>query len=215
MSSQISYALKKTKDQVIHISEAEKGLKCGCWCLECDGILEAVKGDLRDHHFRHADNRKCSGGLETAIHLLAKQIIANNSIIEIPGRQLTYCNVRVENKLDTKKPDVTVSVNGDDVHFEIIVTNAVKKEKRSFYCNGKHKCVEINLSDKELWQLAPEELERLVLEETNNKGIIYWPQEKIEADWQTDSLLERLFGFAILIFIALFFFKLILPRRRY
>ncbi|MBS0424089.1 MAG: hypothetical protein JSR71_06620 [Proteobacteria bacterium] len=177
--------------------------------------MEAVKGDLRDHHFRHADNRKCGGGLETAIHFRAKQIIANNSVIEIPGRQLTYCNVRVENKLNTKKPDATVSVNGEDVHFEIRVTNAVKKEKRSFYCNGKHKCVEINLSDKELWQLGPEELERLVLGETNNKGIIYWPQERIEAVEQGESLFERLFGIAILIFIVLFFFKLILPRKRY
>lgn len=215
MNTQIRYGWSPTLRTIIHITEAERGLQCGCICVECGGQLEAVKGGIREHYFRHREINSCFGGPETGVHIRAKQIIAENTKIKIPGRQLLYSNVRVENVLDGKKPDVTVTANGEDVHFEIRVTNPVQKEKKAFYCNGKHKCIEIDLSDTK-WQTAPpEDLKKYVLEETLNKYIIYWESQKQRNFKQENSLIEKIFGMVLFTIVILFFFKLFAVKKRY
>lgn len=215
MNTQIRYGRNLSSKKISHISEVERGLQCGCVCLECGGELEAVKGEIREHYFRHHEVINCLGGRETAIHFRAKQIIAENTNIDIPGRQLLYSNVRVENVLDGRKPDVTVTANNEDIHFEIRVTNPVQKEKKDFYCNGKHKCIEIDLSDTK-WQTAsPEDFKKYVLEETRNKYIIYWESQKQQNFKQENSIIEKIFGVVLFAIIIFFFFRLFAVKKRY
>jgi hypothetical protein len=212
MSSQIGYALHASSGRIIHISEAERGLKCHCRCIECGAELEAVKGDIRDHHFRHAEDKACGGGQETAIHILAKQIIADNTEIIIPGRRLLYSNATIERWLDRKRPDVTCWVNDRPVYFEIMVNNQVKKEKKQFYANGKHNCIEIDLSDKEIWRLSPEQLKELVLEKTYNKHIINWEEATTKAHNRIS--LSDLFWIIIFFISMLLFINWAFARRK-
>src|SRR5262245_27287134 len=41
------------RDNLIHISEAERGDACGLFCPFCRGPLTARKGDIVAHHFAH------------------------------------------------------------------------------------------------------------------------------------------------------------------
>lgn len=213
MNKKIRYALHFATNNVIHVSAAERGLRCGCRCLECGTNLEAVKGTQRENYFRHIGGNACSG--ETAIHRYAKQVIADNSSIHIPGGKIIYNNARVEMRLDTKRPDVTVSSNGEDVYFEIRVKNALNEEKKRFYHDGRHKCFEIDLSDRNLWVLPPEELKRVILDEIDNKTLIewyHWEGENRPAAYEEKSSFYfwkviAFIGTILLIIFAVIFFK--------
>lgn len=132
MKHQIKYALYEPTQRVMYIDKAARGLACNCRCFECKEKLEAVQGDIREWHFRHSNNTNCQGGPETAIHTLAKQIIADNSTIVIPGGNLYYSEPKIEQWLEQYKPDVSVVADGLAVHFEILVTHAVDEGKKLF-----------------------------------------------------------------------------------
>ena len=61
----------------VYIDDVPNGAKCNCHCADCGGELIAKNnGKIKHHHFAHAngnDSIKCS---QTALHLLAKEIIA-------------------------------------------------------------------------------------------------------------------------------------------
>ena len=84
------YALN-TKDETIHISEAESGRK-GYYCLGCKRELQAVKQtkENRISYFRHDHNALKGEGLctysdETYRHQLAKQILLNYKRLKVPA----------------------------------------------------------------------------------------------------------------------------------
>lgn len=173
MTNSIRYAIHEKTNKIVYIKNADNGLSCNCKCLVCDERLEAVQGQTREWYFRHNKNPNCKGGQETAIHKLSKQIIVDNSQIVIPGSILYYSQTRQEERFSSIIPDVTVLANGQDVHFEIAVTNPVDSLKETFYKNGKHKSVEINLTNIS-YDIEPKELEKLVLNRVENKRKIYW-----------------------------------------
>lgn len=80
MSSKLPYGLKDGK--LLHISEVpdnENGLACGCKCPSpyCnDNLIAKTKGKKRDLHFAHANEDDCKYGLETGLHIAAKEILA-------------------------------------------------------------------------------------------------------------------------------------------
>lgn len=90
IDNQNVYALN-TKDQTIHISEAESGRK-GYFCLGCKRELQAVKQtkENRISYFRHDHNALKGEGLctysdETYRHQLAKQILLNYKKVKVPA----------------------------------------------------------------------------------------------------------------------------------
>lgn len=179
MKNEIRYAYHPATDKVIHISDVpvtNRGLRCGCICKDCEGVLEAVLGTEKIHYFRHS-NHTCSG--ENTIHLLIKQTIAESKDIKLPKGWVNYSNVRLEKALDTRRPDVTIEVNDKDLYIEGRVTHAIDDVKKKFYVEGKHRCFEIDFSDRSLWVLPPDELKRIILEETDNKTLIEWHE------WET------------------------------
>ena len=89
-NNQNVYALN-TKDETIHISEAESGRK-GYYCLGCKRELQAVKQtkDNRISYFRHDHNALKGEGLctysdETYRHKLGKQILLNYKRVKVPA----------------------------------------------------------------------------------------------------------------------------------
>jgi len=90
MDFQNVYALN-TKDETIHISEAESGRK-GYFCRGCKRELQAVKQtkENRISYFRHDHNALKGEGLctysdETYRHQLAKQILLNYKRVKVPA----------------------------------------------------------------------------------------------------------------------------------
>lgn len=71
----------------LHISDAERGLKCDCLCPVCRRTLVARKGS-RQHSFAHypQDVRSsCATAGETLLHRFAKDILAREKYIMRPA----------------------------------------------------------------------------------------------------------------------------------
>jgi len=70
------YALN-AEGKPVHVDCVPKGRACGCKCPRCEGFLEARNGGkVRAHHFAHEDGADCVGAVESAIHCLAKEVLA-------------------------------------------------------------------------------------------------------------------------------------------
>lgn len=74
---------------IIHISEAQSGRK-GYFCIGCNGIMVAKKGEILVHHFSHEPRDvtrvgKCTYSDETHRHKMAKDILQINKQIKVPA----------------------------------------------------------------------------------------------------------------------------------
>jgi hypothetical protein len=79
----MTYALKA--NELIHISDVEHGLKCGCSCPACNARLIARKGSIKEHHFAHAQGEDCKRGIESMLHIMAKSILEKENRISVPA----------------------------------------------------------------------------------------------------------------------------------
>lgn len=73
-------------------AEVMSGRACDCVCPGCSVPLQARKGEQNVWHFAH-DGRACTTGAETAIHRMAKQILAAERTIKLPAVQVTLSAV--------------------------------------------------------------------------------------------------------------------------
>jgi competence CoiA-like predicted nuclease len=64
--------------------QVSNGKACGCICPGCQHPLVA-KQNAQTPHFAHAPGEDCNNGTETAIHLAAKQLIAERMEVSIPA----------------------------------------------------------------------------------------------------------------------------------
>lgn len=69
-------------------AEVASGRACECTCPGCARPLQARKGEQNVWHFAH-DGGGCATGAETAIHRMAKQILAAEKTIQLPAVQVT------------------------------------------------------------------------------------------------------------------------------
>lgn len=137
--------------QSVFIDDVPNGKKCGCFCKECKGALIAKQGNIKAHHFAHAngnDSIKCS---QTALHLLAKEIIAEEKRIPAfvdGGIKFVEADfVEQEKNLGDIIPDLYAEHNGKPVVVEIFVSHAVDDEKLAKIQNHRLTTFEINLSE--------------------------------------------------------------------
>ena len=73
------------ENELKHISEVKNGLKCNCICPACEKKLVARNGGLkRIHHFAHYQSAECRYGVQTSIHIAAKNILERVKKIRIP-----------------------------------------------------------------------------------------------------------------------------------
>lgn len=72
-------------NQLLHVSEVERGLACRCSCVQCQEPLVARQGQVRGHHFAHASNREaCESNHETLLHWYAKRLIVEARGLVVP-----------------------------------------------------------------------------------------------------------------------------------
>ena len=167
--------------QFIHIDSIapnDRHVRDNCYCLKCNEKLEAVlkfKDKSRIKFFRH-NNSDCKGSPETALHELAKQILVTNTQLATKEHGvIEYMGAVAENSLEQIRPDVSATFEGKPIYFEVYVSHSVDSGKEKFFIGGKHRSLEIDLSD--CTTTSFNEIKRLVLEETSNKKIFYWTYE--------------------------------------
>ena len=71
--------------ELVTVESVEKGLACGCICPACSEPLEAHKGNIKNHYFKHYNGSDCGYGLESAAHVFAKECIEKKKILLLPS----------------------------------------------------------------------------------------------------------------------------------
>ena len=148
--------------------QVSNGKACGCICPGCQHPLVA-KQNAQTPHFAHAPGEDCKNGLETVIHLAAKQLIAERMEVSIPAVALqiprgygerpstenlytsnlrTLSEVRIEPWLDGFRPDIVVveSHRQREMLIEIAVTHFVDDIKLEKIKNRGIYAIEIDVS---------------------------------------------------------------------
>jgi hypothetical protein len=154
--------------RLINVREVPSGLACGLICPECRQRLVAKKGEIVCHHFAHEAESSCSGGAETTLHKLAKQIISDNKLIVIPAlvvnfigitgevrlsenvfdkHQIRLDSVDLEIWMDGIRPDVVAKHGERELAIEIMVTHACEEPKIDIIRSRQINCIEIDMSD--------------------------------------------------------------------
>ena len=149
----LHYALRD--GQLISIDSVDRGLQCNCVCPSCGSMLIARKGDIREHHFAHYGNTDCAGGVETALHLLAKDLLCKTKTIFVPGIDhesegsvKTYLSAEPECRdYSSFIPDVVLKNETEVLGIEILVTHAVDEDKGEKIRSAQLPTLEIDLFD--------------------------------------------------------------------
>ena len=154
----LMYGLKN--NELIHIDHVEKGLACNCQCPHCHGRLIARKGEKNAKHFAHYQIADCNHGTETALHLMAKQIVAQTCRVFVPyvpktvydfsnrGKVFTFDNAVLEKQLSDKlRGDVVLYLGNSILNVEIKVTHEIDLNKTIELFNLGIPTIEIDFSD--------------------------------------------------------------------
>ena len=200
-----SYKLGEEKGtgKIITIKDAQNGLKCNCICSDCKAPFEAIQGTKNEWHFRHHNkDTNCKGGQETALHLLAKEIICRNTEMIVPNNaKIKYTNPIPETIQDEFRPDITAQYGEENLYFEVVVHNPVSPKKANHYISNEIKTIVLDLSR---YKFTNElELEKYIIENTGNKVILFW-NKATPINWGNIISIIGIIGFIYLIYL---FFK--------
>ena len=173
------YGIARTTEQLVSVVDVPNGIACNCYCPECMDTLVACANEEKKTykqaaHFRHQVNKGCSGGAETVVHLLAKQILEEDCQIRlfIPESEsveletvdqvtmivrpefhdkISLSNVRSEVYVENLKPDIhgLAHINRTDqpclICIEIRVSHACDDDKITKLKSKDLSTVEIDL----------------------------------------------------------------------
>jgi hypothetical protein len=143
----------KRDGKLLFIADVTSGLACGCVCARCGKPLVAKKGSVRRHHFAHFEITNCQGAAESALHILAKELLAEMDSFTVPpynfvrqrktrigvpvrhqavvanGEQFPILKVRVEEHEGDFVPDIIIESGSKALILEVAVTHRVTPAK--------------------------------------------------------------------------------------
>ena len=91
MATQLKLAYGLREELLLHIIEVANSLACGCTCPGCRARLVARnQGTRKVAYFAHHQAPECAQGLQTALHLTAKDIISRHRQFALPGATGTF-----------------------------------------------------------------------------------------------------------------------------
>lgn len=153
----------------VHISQVANGLACGCVCPGCGDHMVAKKGPIKIHHFAHDGGSDCARGLQTMLHLVAKEILSKERQMVLPELELLievldasgrsrkvkgkalaiqsvmFDEVTLEKRLGDIIPDVICKFGGRTLLVEVGVTHFIDKIKAEKIRAMNIDCIEIDL----------------------------------------------------------------------
>ena len=151
----------------------EPGIGCNCICPGCGAKLVAKhspSGKVRPH-FSHASETACNGGLESALHLAAKQFIEARHELYLPdlfatmsasgpggsqlsrsacvreGELVVLLQVGTEVTIGSIRPDLVVNTADQKFLVEIAYTSFVNPEKLEVIRLQGKAAIEVDISD--------------------------------------------------------------------
>lgn len=187
MEVQMPFAIDVQTRKIRHVDQVVKGRACNCICFKCEDPLLAMKGEIRQHYFKHDSINNCDGAQESALHKLAKQILVDSPGIQLPGiGEVRYQGGQLEKGFEGFIPDVSAKLESDlPIFFEIFNTSKVTLAKYNFYKTGQHKAIEINMKHCPLNSF--EEIQQFIVQDIASKNIIFWEPENIPRSVETNN----------------------------
>ena len=180
MEMKVPFALLDGK--IVSPDEVEKHCP-GLTCPGCNLPLMVRKGDKRIHHFAHVNGEGGASCGETALHLMAKQIIAESKYIVVPGstvilqdgrratippQLLKIVAAKEEYRIDDIITDIFLVCEKGSLAVEIYVKHKVDEEKKAKLNSMRINALEIDLSNQ--LDISKENLTKLLLDGTQFKS---------------------------------------------
>ena len=174
--------------RVVSINEVERGLVCGCRCVECNEPVVARKGQQRIHHFSHVSQKMpCEVMPESFLHRYAKQVVQESLGLQLPpqpGHQpdsddqsswWDFESVAQEVWLGTFRPDLVAELPDGPLLIEFACTSFVDDEKQARTEQLGIRAVELDLSGMLVTPTAEGllELKRAILHDSTLKQWLY------------------------------------------
>lgn len=103
---------------LVHVDEVEKGKKCNCFCPSCDSPLVAVKGEIRQHHFRHLVEKRCSDAFARSIQAAVQKLMLERKQIKIPEYVVKAVKFDSKGKMHAKEE--AIIPNGKVLQFDSV-----------------------------------------------------------------------------------------------
>lgn len=172
-------------DQLVSIKQVERGLKCDCFCFECDEQVVAKKGEKNEHHFAHISNKEsCNIKPESILHKFAKQVIMEDKSLTLPAlpnsqetesKVWQFSKLIAEQSVGTIRPDLVASIDHGMMFIEIAVTSFIDTDKLELIKHLGIQTIEIDLRAllKQNIEIPSEEARTYILQEVSNKQWIY------------------------------------------
>lgn len=196
----------------VFVSDVALGLDCGCTCPECGEPLIARNRDFpgrrRARHFQHARASSCPGGIETAIHLMAKEVLATSDAVLLPRwasgdvviepESLAIVSARLEVPLidGAARPDVLLRGMAAEIEFDVLcvevrVHHAVDAPKRDLLATNGLDTMELDLSGLTYDAVAdPVAFRYEVLENPANRHWVHLSRAAFVAQRADQALIE-------------------------
>lgn len=182
-------------NQLVHVSEVERGLACRCHCVQCQEPLVARQGQVRGHHFAHASNREaCESNHETLLHWYAKRLIVEACGLVVPMTPAAAAALGVSDRntveilhaqgevkeevyLGDIRPDVlVVADSGVVVAIEVAYSSFCDVVKAAAFAARDMPALEIDLSSFPPDTFDPILVKEAVIRSVNGKRWV-WPTE--------------------------------------
>lgn len=157
--------------KLVTVYEVERGLSSGCVCPACGHRLQAHKGKIKAPYFSHYRGSDCGVGYETALHILAKEILLKEKKILLPELKVTsdisiaiedtylekeiivkpwtiveLDSVELERKIDRIIPDVILKKRDRTLLVEIKVTHGIDDKNLEYVKNENLNMIEYDFS---------------------------------------------------------------------
>ncbi|WP_116812898.1 competence protein CoiA family protein [Steroidobacter cummioxidans] len=213
----IGYGLNES-GELVHVDCVPRGKACGCCCVSCAEPLIAKQGEIRVHHFAHAQQNQCTGALETLLHRLAKEILSAASVFILPdytwrgeralrdqlvklektivsGGRARLSQVLIEPRVfEEVVPDVVLTTQARDgsartILLEIAVHHSVDAEKQNRLRELNLPALELTLMPEHA-RLSRSALAARILNNTAGKCWLFHPRE-LECERRLEELYRQ------------------------
>lgn len=204
----LQVAVDNDSNRIVSIYEVMNGIKCNCRCPDCNKPLiaknknkkanEPLLHGQKEAHFAHFDGSECEYANETAIHLLAKEVLLESKTLLLPqlpsyGKSLIksclmkfdWCKEEAIVKTDDSyiKPDIILTKQKQDLFVEFYKTHSVDDNKVSQIKKLNVSCIEIDVNG----------IEPLKDGKPNKHGLIQLFESKLfSKTWLHNRKLEKL-----------------------
>lgn len=202
MDAYLTYAVG-AKGHLVHVDDVPNGEACGCTCPECRSKLIAKnKGQHNQHHFAHVGGSDCVGAVESALHLMAKEILSEGKKIMLPRYPLQVGGVRLFKSIEVEsydkelslRPDCVGDTAGQKLWVEFKRSHEVDTDKAAKIKSAKIECVEIDINK---CPLDPLKMKEFLEESSENRQWIYFKgQESLKSEHTSYSHISKDYSFS-------------------